>query len=72
VRAFTGGLEDYLSVMRANRLTIVMEMDTIEIFESLVAIFVPLLECGRRKLRCKQVLVEPKPQAPSPGFVSRS
>ncbi|KAK3305669.1 uncharacterized protein B0T15DRAFT_493817 [Chaetomium strumarium] len=52
VRAFTGGLDDYFSAMRANRLTRAMETDTIEIFESLAAIFVQLLEFGRRRLRC--------------------
>jgi hypothetical protein len=52
ISAFGCGLEDYLSAMRTDRLTAAMEGDTIEIFESMVAIFVPLLKCGRKKLRC--------------------
>lgn len=51
VRTFGSDLEDYLSAMRNSRLTTAMETDTIEIFEIIVAIFVPLLNNGRKKLR---------------------
>lgn len=52
VRAFGDDIQEYLSAMTKRQLTIEMETYTIEIFESLVQIFVSLLETKRGRLRC--------------------
>lgn len=59
----TDGLEDYLAAMRSDRLTKAMETDTIETFEKMVAILVPLLErdSGWKRRRCRS-----KPGASQP------
>jgi hypothetical protein len=47
----TNGLEDYLEAVRSDRLTKDMETVTIETFEKMVAILVPLLERGSGRKR---------------------
>ncbi|KAI0865088.1 hypothetical protein F4860DRAFT_510249 [Xylaria cubensis] len=51
VRAFGTCLNDYMTVIETGRLTAALETETIEIYQSIVAVFVPLLNCQRKKLK---------------------
>ncbi|KAI1740317.1 hypothetical protein F4680DRAFT_448075 [Xylaria scruposa] len=54
VRAFGSCLNDYMMVIETGRLTATMETETIEIYQSIVAVFVPLLNCQGKKLKASQ------------------
>ncbi|KAI8954917.1 hypothetical protein F4801DRAFT_603494 [Xylaria longipes] len=54
VRAFGSNLDDYMATIKTGRLTAAMETETIEIYQSIVAIFVPLLKCQGRRLKPSQ------------------
>jgi hypothetical protein len=51
-RAFGSDLVNYLATIETDRLTAAMVGDTIDIFESLAAIFIPLLKSRGRKVKC--------------------
>ncbi|KAI0187875.1 hypothetical protein EV127DRAFT_410024 [Xylaria flabelliformis] len=51
VRAFGSCLDDYMAVIETGRLTAAMETATIEIYQSIVAVFVSLLNFQGKKLK---------------------
>ncbi|KAI1751860.1 hypothetical protein F4782DRAFT_503400 [Xylaria castorea] len=54
VRAFGCCLDDYMTIIKTGRLTAAVETETIEIYQSIVAVFVPLLNCQGKKLKPSQ------------------
>ncbi|KAI0452521.1 hypothetical protein F5B21DRAFT_483265 [Xylaria acuta] len=54
VRAFGSHLDDYMTTIKTGRLTAAIETETIEIYQSIVAIFVPLLKCQGKRLKPSQ------------------